>query len=82
MGTGEENVFIVSLHKIFQKKIPKNFKIKISDLRYQNKNMGNKKDSVWETIKGTIAGILIFSAIVGFNVFMFWLCMQIFGWKI
>ncbi len=44
--------------------------------------MGNKEDSVWETIKGTIAGILIFSAIVGFNVFMFWLCMQIFGWKI
>ena len=33
------------------------------------------------TFIGVLSGILIFLLIIGFNVFMFWICMKIFGWE-
>ena len=40
-----------------------------------------EKNTIKETGCG-LASILIFSAIIGFNVFMFWVFMKIFGWEL
>lgn len=42
--------------------------------------MEEKKDE--STFLGCLSGLLIFGAIIGFNMFMFWLCGQIFGWNL
>ena len=41
-----------------------------------------KENDNFETLKGIVAGIITFSCIIGFMVFMFWICMKIFGWEL
>ena len=41
--------------------------------------MENKKEP--NAFVGFLSGLLIFACFVGFCMFMFWVCGQIFGWK-
>lgn len=41
-----------------------------------------EENNVNETTKGCFSTVFGLVVIVGFNVFMFWLCMKIFGWII
>ena len=38
-----------------------------------------KEESCWILIKGGVSSVIIFMCIIGFNVFMFWVVMQLFN---
>lgn len=51
-------------------------------MRYKLKTFTMEEKNIIKETGCGLASILIFSAIIGFNVFMFWLFMKIFGWEL